>query len=106
MSKWVRDWDDETFNSEDEAREDAATFVEYEHLEDLVNYEVSLMDIIKELQRLDSPLFYRLYEEAVEQYFKDNYYEATEEEEEEEEEEEDSFQESYPYTETKPKAFY
>lgn len=104
MSKWVRDWDDETFDSEEEAREDAATNVEYEDLEDLVNYEVSLIDIIKELQRLDSPLFYRLFNSAVEQYFKDNYYEATEEEAEEEEE--DSFHESYPYTETKPKAFY
>ena len=103
MSKWVREWDDESFDSEEEAREDAETSVEYEDLENAVNYEVSLMDIIEELQRLDSPLFYRLFNSAVEQYFKDNYYEATEEEEEEEE---DSFQESYPYTETKPKAFY
>lgn len=103
MAKWVREWDDADFASEEEAREDAATYVEYEHLEDLVNYEVSLIDIIKELQRLESPLFWCLYDSAVEQFFKDNYYETTEEEEDEEE---DSFHESYPYTETKPKAFY
>ena len=83
MSKWVREWDDTDFASEEEAREDAATHIKYEDIENVVNYEVSLMDIIKELQRLDSPLFYRLYDSAVEQYFKDNYYEEAEEEEEE-----------------------
>lgn len=102
MSKWVRDWDDETFDSEERAREDAEISVEYEDLEYLVNYEISLTDIIKELQRLESPLFWRLYDEAVEQYFKDNYHEEAEEEEEEE----GSLPGSYPYTETKPKAFY
>ena len=81
MSKWVRDWDDADFASEEEAREDAATYVEYENLENAVDYEISLMDIIKELQRLESPLFDRLCDSAVEQYFKDNYHEEQEEDE-------------------------
>lgn len=102
MSKWVRTYDRAVFNSEEEACEDAELNVDYSDLVDQVdNGEVSLIEIIKELQKIDSPLFLSLYEEAVEQHFKDFYCAK-----DEEEEEEDSFPGGYPYTETKPKAFY
>lgn len=86
MSKWVWYWDDETFESEEKAREDVKLNVGYENLKDQVDYEISLLDIIHELQRLDSPLFWRLYEKTVDAYFEDFYYEIYDEDEEEEEE--------------------
>lgn len=83
MSKWVCEIDGREYESEEEAREGVLDYINiYDFKEVMENGgSVSFGDIIKELQRLESPLYYKLLEEVEETTFQDYFYEESEEDE-------------------------
>lgn len=101
MGKWIRSYDSEEFDSEEAARDAAAECVDIDDIVAQVDNELTTWDLIKELERLNSPLYYDLCDKAIEQVLEDCFFEIEEDEEEEEEEEEDD-----PYAVTNPMAFY
>ena len=85
-TKWIYEVDSSEFNSEEKARDAARENVQFLDIAMRVGYNITVTDIIKELARLDSPLFDTLHEEAVEEYFHDYFYEEACDDEEEDEE--------------------
>lgn len=83
MSKWICQIDGQEYNSEEEAQDAALDYIDTCDFEQAIRCDgsVTFADIIKELQRLDSPLYYRLLEEAQETIFHDYFYEEREEDE-------------------------
>ena len=82
MSKWICEIDSQEYESEEEARNAAFIYIDTCDFEQAVEYggSVTFADIIKELQRLESPLYYQLLEEIQETIFHDYFYEETEDE--------------------------
>lgn len=83
MSKWVCEINGQEYNSEEEARDAVLDHINiYDFKEVMENGgSVTFGDIIKELQRLESPLYYKLLEEVEETIFHDYFYEESEEDE-------------------------
>lgn len=83
MSKWICEIDGREYESEEEAREGVLDYISiYDFKEVMENGgSVSFGDIIKELQRLGSPLYYKLLEEVEETIFHDYFCEESEEDE-------------------------
>ena len=82
MTKWICQLDSQEYESEEAAR-DAA----YEHIDicdfgESIEYGgvVTLADVVRELQRLDSPLYYKLLEDVQERIFRDYFYEEEDDE--------------------------
>lgn len=89
MTKWICQLDSQEYNSEEAARDAAYDYIDTCDFEQSIECGevVTLADIIKELQRLDSPLYYKLLEEVHERIFHDYFYEEAADDEEEEDNE-------------------
>lgn len=83
MNKWICEIDNQEYESEEEARIAALNYIDICDFERAIECgeSVSFTDIIKELSRLDSPLYYKLLEEIQETIFHDYFYEESEEDE-------------------------
>ena len=83
MSKWICQIDSQEYNSEEEARDAALDYIDTCDFEQAIECgeSVTFSDIIEELRRLDSPLYYKLLEEVQETIFHDYFYEESEEDE-------------------------
>ena len=83
MSKWICEIDGREYESEEEAREGVLDYIDTCDFKQAIEYgeSVSFADIIEELQRLGSPLYYKLLEEVQETIFHDYFYEESEEDE-------------------------
>ena len=84
MAKWIRCYDSEEFDSEEAAWDAAAEFVDVDDIVAQVGYELTTWDLIKELARLGSPLYYDLLDAAIRQVFEDYFSEVDDDEEFEE----------------------
>lgn len=82
-TKWVSEIDGSEFKTKEQAIESAQEQVHWIDIAARVGYNVSCEAIIRELQRLESPLFYTLLEEATNELFHDYFYEERIEEEKE-----------------------
>ncbi len=98
MTKWEYCVDGTEYDTPELARERVREDLDEFDLEAAVNINVSPLDMILELQRLDSPLFYQLLTDAEEMCFEERVSEI--------EAEEDPFNENDPYVITSPMAFY
>ena len=83
MAKWIRSYDCKEFDSEKAARDAAAELIYINDIVAQVGNELTTWDLIKELARLDSPLYYSLLDAAIEQAFEDYFSEVDEKEFEE-----------------------
>lgn len=83
MSKWICEIDGREYESEEEAREGVLDYIDICDFERAIECgeSVSFADIIEELQRLGSPLYYKLLEEVEETIFHDYFCEESEEDE-------------------------
>lgn len=77
MTKWICQLDSQEYESEEAARDAAYEYIDTCDFERSIEYGVvvTFADIIEELQRLDSPLYYKLLEETQERIFHDYFYE-------------------------------
>ena len=84
MTKWICQIDNQEYNSEEAVRDAVNEYICTYDFEQVIgaNETITLDDIIKELQRLDSPLYYKLLEEIEERIFQDYFYEVSDDEEE------------------------
>ena len=82
-TKWVNQNDGSEFETEEQAREVAAENVTWTDITSRLGYNISYEAVVQELQRLGSPLFDKLFEEATEEIFHDYFYEERIEEENE-----------------------
>lgn len=82
MTKWICQIDGQEYASEEVARDAAFEHIDTCDFEESIEYggAVTLADIIKELQRFDSPLYHKLLEEAHERIFRDYFYEVADDE--------------------------
>lgn len=69
---------------EEEVYDHAATHLDYDDIAERIGIEVTRVEIVKELARLDSPLFYDLYDAAIAERIEDFYHEIDDEDEEDE----------------------
>lgn len=83
MTKWICQIDCQEYDSEEDARDAALDYIDTCDFEQVIeeNGAIIFDDIIEELKRLDSPLYYKLLEEARERIFRDYFYEESEEDE-------------------------
>lgn len=83
MSKWVCEIYGREYESEEEARIAALNYIDICDFERAIERgrSVTFADIIKELQRLESPLYYKLLEEVENTVFHSYFYEESEEDE-------------------------
>ena len=82
--KWIDERYGTEYNTEAEAYENIIGMIDiYDIADEVGNCEIMLTDIIKELQKYDSPLFYRLLENAQQSIFNAYIYTIDEEEDEE-----------------------
>ena len=83
MTKWICQIDCQEYDSEEEARDATLDYIDTCDFEQVIeeNGAITFDDIIEELKRLDSPLYYKLLEEARERIFRDYFYEESEEDE-------------------------
>lgn len=88
MTKWICQIDNQEYNSEEAARDAVYEYIDTYDFEQTIgaNETITLDDIIKELQRLDSPLYYKMLEEVEERIFQDYFYKVEDDEEEEDNE--------------------
>ena len=82
--KYKCDFDPNVILDEEEVYDHAATNLEYEDIAEQIGEVVNKSEIIEELARLESPLFYTLYEVALAECIEDFYYEIEDEDEEDE----------------------
>lgn len=62
----------------------AAEHLYYDDIAERIGIEVTRVEIVKELARLDSPLFYTMYDAAIAESIEDFYHEIEDEDEEDE----------------------
>lgn len=82
MTKWICQLDSQEYESEEAAQNATLDYIDICDFEQIVgeNGAITFADIIKELQRLDSPLYYNLLEQAQERVFRDYFYEVADDE--------------------------
>lgn len=80
MAKYICSINNYEYDNEELAREAAIEFVEDCDLIDRIKLEVevSLFDVINELRKIDSPLYFKLLEAAQEHIFENFFYEEDE----------------------------
>lgn len=79
--KWECLIDGSEYDTEEEAREAARERVDFDDVCAQIGNDITYEDLIKELARLDSPIYYQLLEAAENQVFED-YFSTIEEEDE------------------------
>ena len=94
--KWECLIDGSEFDTEEDAREAARERVDFDDVCAQIGNDVTYEDLIAELARLDSPIYYKLLEAAEDQVFEE-YFSTIEAEDEEEDD---------PYTIKDPMSFY
>lgn len=77
-------FDPDVILEEYEVYDHAASHVDYDDIIERIGIEVTKFEIVKELARLESPLFYTLYEAALAENIED-FYSVIEDEDEEDE---------------------
>ena len=82
--KYKCEFDPGVVLDEDEVYNHAASHVDYDDIIERIGIEVTKFEIVKELARLESPLFYTLYEAALAENIED-FYSVIEDEDEEDE---------------------
>lgn len=82
--KYKCEFDPGVVLDEDEVYDHAASHVDYDDIIERIGIEVTKFEIVKELARLESPLFYTLYEAALAENIED-FYSVIEDEDEEDE---------------------
>lgn len=82
--KYKCEFDPGVVLDEDEVYDHAASHVDYDDIIEHIGIEVTKFEIVKELARLESPLFYTLYEAALAENIED-FYSVIEDEDEEDE---------------------
>lgn len=85
MSKWYCAIDEREFSTEDEAIDAALEYVDTYDIENCIGDEITMKDIIEELARLDSSLYWKLLELAHQRIFEDYFGEIDDDEEEDNE---------------------
>ena len=96
MIKWVSEINGSEYDSEEKARDAAMEMVDMDDIVAEIGNDITYADLIKELQKYDSPLFYDLLAAAHETVFDEVFYTIDEEEDEDED----------PYTVKSPIHFY
>ena len=81
MAKWICSYDNKEFENEEAAREAAMNIINIDDIVAQVGNKLTTWDLIKELARLDSPLYYELFDAATEQILEDYFSEINEDEE-------------------------
>ena len=80
--KWIDERYGSEYDTEAEAYEDVLQAVDiYDMADEVGNCGITLIDIIKELQKYDSPLFYELLENTRQRIFDAYFYTIDEEDE-------------------------
>lgn len=97
MIKWECLIDGSEFDTEEDAREAARERVGFTDVCAQIGNDITYEDLIRELARLDSPMYYDLLQAAENQVFED-YFSTIEVEDEEEDDD--------PYTLKDPMSFY
>ena len=69
---YVNMTDGSEYKTEEEARDSIIETIDFSDLTCMINNNITYEDLIKELARLVSPLYYQLLDEAIEDKF-DNY---------------------------------
>lgn len=77
---WVNEVNGQEYSTEEEARDSIMEIISLDDLSSIIGFDVSIEDIIKELARLDSPLYYELLDKALEECFSTYVSEIDEEE--------------------------
>lgn len=80
--KYECEFDPGVLLDEDEVYDHAASHLDYDDIAERIGIEVTRIEIIKELARLDSPLFYTMYDAAIAESVED-FYSVIEDEEDE-----------------------
>lgn len=82
--KYECDFDRGVVLNEDEVYDHAASNLDYDDIIERIGIEVTKYEIIKELERFESPLFYTMYEAALAENIED-FYSVIEDEDDEDE---------------------
>lgn len=82
MSRYYCEIDCSEYNNEEEACEAAFDYIDTDDLEEAMRELYTIRKIIKELGRLDSPMYYEIIDQARIQVFNEWFHEIEEEEEE------------------------
>ena len=82
MGKWICDIDKSEYEDVEKARDVAIEYVDDMDLVDQISAVTSGLEIVEELRRLESPLYFTLLEAALDEVLKDYFYEEEEEEDE------------------------
>ena len=80
--KYKCELDPDVVLDEKEVYDHAATELTFEDIGEQIDIKVTKDEIIEELARFESPLFYTLYNAALAKYIKNFYYEIDDEEDE------------------------
>ena len=80
--KYECEFDPDVVLEEEEVYDHAAAHLDYDDIIERIGIEVTKFEIVKELARLESPLFYTLYEAALAENIEDFYHEIEDEEDE------------------------
>ena len=80
--KYKCEFDRSVVLNEEEVYDHAAEGLTFIDIAERIGIEVSKTEIVKELARLESPLFYTLYDAAIAECIEDFYYEIEDEEDE------------------------
>lgn len=95
-TKWECLIDGSEFDTEEDAREAARERVDFDDVCAQIGNDITYEDLIKELARLDSPIYYQLLQAAEDQVLEDYFSEIEAEDEEEDD----------PYIIKSPMSFY
>ena len=82
--KYKCEFDPDVVLDEDEVYDHAAEGLTFEDIAERIGIEVTKVEIVKELARFESPLFYTLYDAAIAECIEDFYHEIENEDEEDE----------------------
>ena len=77
--KFICSIDNSEYDSEESAQDAVINYIDDTDLIEQIGTEIDLHDIIKELRRLNSPLYFNLLELAHNQVFKEYFFEEEEE---------------------------
>ena len=80
--KYKCEFDPDVVLDEEEVYDHAATDLMFEDIAERIGIEVTKSEIIRELARFESPLFYTMYDAALAERVEDFYHEIEDEEDE------------------------
>lgn len=80
--KWISKIDGNEYDTIEEVRDCVAEDLDFYDVLGQVGCRYTLCEIIKELARLDSPMFWDMYEDTIDEQIKDWFYEDDEDEDE------------------------